>query len=52
MPKELFAKCANAGWLGGVVGAPWRSEFAGTKLAGGVKPEEVRHEKKIRRERR
>jgi hypothetical protein len=40
MPKTLFAKCAQAGWLAGVIGAPWRPQFAGTKLAGGIKPEE------------
>ena len=40
MPKELFVKCANAGWLAGVVGPPWQAEFAGDKLAGGVKPQE------------
>jgi len=40
MPKTLFAKCADAGWLAGVVGAPWREEFAGSKLAGGIKPSE------------
>lgn len=40
MPKELFKKCADAGWLAAVVGAPWQTKFAGDKLAGGVKPEE------------
>jgi len=40
MPKELFAKCAQAGWLAGVIGAPWRTEYAGDKLAGGIAPNE------------
>ena len=40
MPKSLFKTCADAGWLAGVVGPPWRTEFAGDKLAGGIRPEE------------
>jgi len=40
VPKELFEKCHQAGWLGAVVGAPWQTKYAGEKIAGGVKPEE------------
>jgi len=39
IPRELWKKCYQAGWLPGVVGSPW-SEFGGTTLAGGIKPEE------------
>ncbi len=27
VPKGLFAKCAEAGWLAAVVGAPWPSKY-------------------------
>eukprot|EP01112_Ceratiomyxa_fruticulosa_P003102 TRINITY_DN1349_c0_g1_i1.p1 TRINITY_DN1349_c0_g1~~TRINITY_DN1349_c0_g1_i1.p1 ORF type:complete len:924 (-),score=261.66 TRINITY_DN1349_c0_g1_i1:282-3053(-) len=40
VPKELWAKCHKAGWLPGTVGVPWKTEFAGSFVAGGLKPEE------------
>lgn len=40
VPKELYRKCYEAGWLPGVVGAPWPTEYAGDKIAGGIKPSE------------
>jgi len=40
MPKTLFRKCADAGWLAGVVGAPWPTKYAGSQIIGGVRPEE------------
>jgi len=40
LPRELFKKCASIGWLGGCVGAPWPTKYAGTTVAGGLKPEE------------
>jgi alkylation response protein AidB-like acyl-CoA dehydrogenase len=27
VPKDLFAKCAEAGWLPAVVGAPWPTKY-------------------------
>lgn len=39
IPKEIFRKCYEAGWLPGVVGF-WPTEYAGRKIAGGVAPEE------------
>jgi len=40
IPRELFKKCAQAGWLGGCAGAPWPTKYAGDKVVGGLKPEE------------
>lgn len=40
IPRELWAKCYEAGWLPAVIGAPWPTEYVGDRLAGGVKPEE------------
>jgi len=40
VPRELYMKCAQSGWLAGVVGPPWRTEYVGPNIAGGVKPEE------------
>jgi len=42
LPKELYRKAYQAGWLPGVVGL-WPTEYAGDKIAGGVKPEEFDH---------
>ena len=40
VPKETFRKCFEAGFLPGVVGPPWPTEYVGDKLAGGLKPSE------------
>ena len=40
VPKELFRKCFEAGFLPGVVGPPWPTEWVGEKLAGGLKANE------------
>lgn len=40
VPRELLNRCYEAGFLPGVVGPPWRVEYSGTKIAGGIKPEE------------
>jgi alkylation response protein AidB-like acyl-CoA dehydrogenase len=40
LPRDLFKKTADAGWLGACCGAPWPTKYAGTKLVGGLKPEE------------
>lgn len=40
IPREVWRKCYEGGWLPGVVGAPWPTEWAGSNIAGGVKPEE------------
>lgn len=40
MPRELYRKCYEAGWLPGVAGAPWPTKYCGDKLAGGIRPEE------------
>jgi len=40
LPRELFNKAAQAGWLGGCCGAPWQTKWAGDKLVGGIKPEQ------------
>eukprot|EP01127_Copromyxa_protea_P002845 TRINITY_DN12779_c0_g1_i1.p1 TRINITY_DN12779_c0_g1~~TRINITY_DN12779_c0_g1_i1.p1 ORF type:complete len:541 (+),score=167.05 TRINITY_DN12779_c0_g1_i1:146-1624(+) len=38
--KEISQKAAKAGILGAFVGTPWPTEYAGSYIAGGVKPEE------------
>jgi len=38
--KELWEKAYRAGWLPGVIGPPWPTQYAGTHIAGGVAPEE------------
>ncbi len=43
LPKELYQKAYKAGWLPGVCGCPWPTEYAGSFIAGGVKPEEFDH---------
>jgi len=40
VPRELYRKAYEAGWLPGVVGAPWIEKFYGSNLAGGIKPSE------------
>ena len=40
IPREVWRKCYEGGWLPGVVGAPWPTELCGSNIAGGVKPEE------------
>ena len=40
IPREVWKKCADAGWLAGVVGPPWPTEFVGERILGGVKPSE------------
>ena len=40
IPRSVHKKMAEAGILAGVVGGKWPTEFAGSKIAGGVKPEE------------
>lgn len=40
VPRELYSKCAQGGWLAGVVGPPWPTQYVGPNIAGGVKPEE------------
>jgi len=40
IPKELWKKCFEAGWMPGVVGPPWPVEYVGSNIAGGIKPEE------------
>lgn len=40
IPKDLFAKCYRAGFLPGVVGPPWPTQYAGSIVAGGLKPEQ------------
>ena len=39
LPKSLFKRAAEIGWLGGCVGAPWPKE-AGTNIISGLKPEQ------------
>jgi len=41
IPKEIYAKAFQAGWLPLVVGPPWPTEYVGTNVIGGIKPEEV-----------
>jgi len=38
--KEVAQKAAKAGILGGSVGCPWPTKYAGSYVAGGIKPEE------------
>ena len=40
LPKGIHKKCAQAGWLAGVIGPPWPTEYVGSNIAGGVRPEE------------
>jgi len=40
IPRDIYHKAAAAGWLPGCVSPPWPTEFAGERIAGGVKPEE------------
>ena len=42
LPRELYTKAFQAGWLPGVCGRPWHVDLVGGAIAGGVKPEEVR----------
>ncbi len=39
-PKSFFKKSYEFGILGATVGAPWQTKYAGSKLAGGLKPEQ------------
>jgi len=39
IPKEVWAKCYEGGWLPAVIGL-WPTEYVGDKLAGGIRPEE------------
>ena len=36
LPRDVWKKCADAGWLAGVVGPPWPSQYVGERLLGGV----------------
>eukprot|EP00026_Physarum_polycephalum_P005504 Phypoly_transcript_05539.p1 GENE.Phypoly_transcript_05539~~Phypoly_transcript_05539.p1 ORF type:complete len:541 (+),score=94.44 Phypoly_transcript_05539:246-1868(+) len=40
IPKEMFIKAFNDGWLAGFIGPPWPTQYVGSHIAGGVKPEE------------
>ncbi len=40
LPKGIHKKCAEAGWLAGVIGPPWPVEYVGDKIIGGVTPAE------------
>jgi alkylation response protein AidB-like acyl-CoA dehydrogenase len=40
LPREMYRKAYEAGWLPAVAGCPWPTEYVGTNIAGGVKPEE------------
>lgn len=40
IPREVYKKCYEAGWLPGVVGAGWPTQLVGRNIAGGVQPEE------------
>jgi len=40
VPMTLYKKCFEAGWLPGVVGSPWPTEYAGSKTIGNVPPNE------------
>lgn len=37
---EMYIKAYEAGWLPAFIGTPWPTEYAGTKIIGGVRPEE------------
>eukprot|EP01125_Pyxidicula_operculata_P019259 TRINITY_DN696_c1_g1_i1.p1 TRINITY_DN696_c1_g1~~TRINITY_DN696_c1_g1_i1.p1 ORF type:complete len:517 (-),score=74.53 TRINITY_DN696_c1_g1_i1:102-1652(-) len=40
IPKGLALNCYEAGFLPGVIGPPWPTEYVGSRIGGGVKPEE------------
>lgn len=40
LPRDVWKKCADAGWLAGVVGPPWPSQYVGDRILGGVKAEQ------------
>lgn len=41
VPREIHKKCGDAGFLPLCVGLPWNTEYGGTNVIGGVKPEEL-----------
>jgi len=43
IPRKLFAKAGKAHILGGVVGCPWPTEYAGHDVPGGSQPEEFNY---------
>jgi len=40
IPMAIFKKAYEAGWLPGIIGKSWPVKYAGSNIAGGVKPEE------------
>jgi alkylation response protein AidB-like acyl-CoA dehydrogenase len=40
LPQELWSKCYQAGWLPAVCGPPWPTNYVGSNILGGIKPEE------------
>jgi len=40
VPRDLWEKCYQAGWLPAIAGLPWPTNYVGDRIAGGVKPEE------------
>lgn len=40
VPPAMWRRCSEAGFLAGVVGPPWPTQYAGAHIAGGVRPEE------------
>lgn len=40
LPNEIWEKINQAHFFGGFVGVPWPTEYVGSSIAGGVKPEE------------
>jgi len=41
LPKGIHEKCFKAGWLPLAASNTWPTEFAGTNVIGGLKPEEI-----------
>lgn len=40
LPMDLRKKAYEAGWLAGVIGGHWPTEYVGDRIAGDVKPDE------------
>eukprot|EP01027_Heterolobosea_sp_BB2_P020511 GEZU01029264.1.p1 GENE.GEZU01029264.1~~GEZU01029264.1.p1 ORF type:complete len:529 (-),score=184.06 GEZU01029264.1:295-1881(-) len=40
IPRELWVRAYEAGWLPGVIGPKWPTQYVGSNVCGGIRPEE------------